>query len=94
VYLPQAVNLLHYLGTEQLESKHVLRLSWRLVWHLAARWGVGDNPGNVLVLLAFAAGVGEVLRQKRKAAGCCSAWPPPSFPSSSCPSASSSTSAS
>ena len=69
VYLPQAVNLLHYLGTEQLESKHVLRLSWRLVWHLAARWGVGDNPGNVLVLLAFAAGVGAVLRRKRKAAG-------------------------
>jgi hypothetical protein len=63
------VNLAHYLGTEQLEKRHVLRLSWRLVWHLAARWGVGDNPGNVLVLLAFAAGVVTVLWRTRKAAG-------------------------
>ena len=69
VYLPQAMNLVHYLGTEQLEKKHVLRLSWRLLWHLAARWGVGDNPGNVLVLLAFAAGVAVVLGRRRKAAG-------------------------
>ena len=69
VYLPQAVNLAHYLGTEQLEKKHLLRLSGRLVWHLAARWGVGDNPGNVLVLLAFAAGVVHVVWRWRKAAG-------------------------
>jgi len=69
VYLPQAVNLAHYLGTEQLEKKHVLRLSGRLVWHLAARWGVGDNPGNGCVLLAFAAGVVHVVWRWRKAAG-------------------------
>jgi mannosyltransferase len=68
-YLPQAVNLAHYLGTGRLEKKHVLRLSWHLVWHVAARWGVGDNPGNVLVLLAFATGVGTVLVRRRKAAG-------------------------
>jgi 4-amino-4-deoxy-L-arabinose transferase-like glycosyltransferase len=64
LYLPQARTLTSYMETGHLAKGHYLDLSLRLVWHLAARFTVGDNWVTALVLLAFCAGVVGIVSRR------------------------------
>ena len=64
LYLPQAWSLMGYMGTGNLAGRHHLDVSARFVWHLAARWTVGDNWVTALVLLAFCAGVVGIVSRR------------------------------
>ncbi len=64
LYLPQAWSLMGYMGTGNLAKRHLLDLSARFAWHLAARWTVGDNWATALVLLAFCAGVVGIVSRR------------------------------